>query len=241
MLREVPGFVSPFHNQDDGMDGSDDGDDFAPTTDALDDVFGSGPSSPTAAAAAQSDYSHDLPAAQVSNSSSANAERSDVPRLRSTHVTSGYRDGIATSKASFVQAGFDEGFSLGAVLGSKAGWLVGVLEGVVRAVAAAASPASGPAATAEMQELFLRARDELGLKSLFGKDYFGEDGIWTYEVRGGRSEDDVTFREVADAHPVVARWEARIRQLESRFGLDLTSARPSPDKGREDGAGDDAS
>lgn len=199
MLREVPGFVSPSHDQDMAED-------FSPTTDALDDIFGSGPNSPTG----ESNQNPDFLSGEQTNSS--NAERSDIPRLRSTHVTSGYRDGIAESKASSVQAGFDEGFSLGAVLGSKSGYLLGVLEGIVRATASASS---------EVTELFLAAREELGLTSLFGRDYFGEDGIWKYEVDG--KEDEVTFREVADAHPIIAKWTKRAGELERRVGLDLAT------------------
>lgn len=200
MLREVPAFAPPSHDQDMAED-------FSPTTDALDDIFGSGPNSPNG------ESNHNLETLASVQSNSVNTERSDIPRLRSTHVTTGYRDGIAESKASFVQTGFDEGFSLGAVLGTKSGYLLGVLEGIVRATTTA-SPLS------EMAELFLAAREELSLRSLFGRNYFGEDGIWKYDVHG--KEDEVTFREVADAHPLIAKWEGKVQELESKFGLDLT-------------------
>ncbi|KAI9879206.1 MAG: Essential protein Yae1, N terminal, partial [Pleopsidium flavum] len=59
---------------------------------------------------------------------------SDIPHLRSTHSTAGYRDGIAASKEQYIQSGFDEGYALGAVLGLRVGWILGVLEGLYAAL-----------------------------------------------------------------------------------------------------------
>jgi len=140
------------------------------------------------------------------------------------HVTSGYRDGISVSKAEHVQNGFDEGFSLGAVIGLKSGWLLGVLEGLVRAIQSAAHI---PEQTKEeVIEKFVEARTELGLQSLFGKEYFGEDGIWGFEVQG-EGEGEVTFRDVADAHPLVKKWVDEVDGLKKKFGVEFrTRARP---------------
>ncbi|KAI9821485.1 MAG: Essential protein Yae1, N terminal [Thelocarpon impressellum] len=55
---------------------------------------------------------------------------STLPSLRKAHETLGYRDGITASKASSVQAGFDEGYALGAARGLRAGCLLGALEGL---------------------------------------------------------------------------------------------------------------
>lgn len=225
MLREVPGYISPItpeimqHNPDDH---------FEPTTDALDDIFGSAPNSPLArAAVAENDDGIDFEALDAPPApATTSGERSDIPRLRSMHVTTGYRDGIAESKAQFVQEGFDEGFSLGAVLGLKTGWLLGVLEGLVRAVngdVGAADEVKG-----EVREEFVKAREELALTRVFGREYFGEDGIWKFVVEGEAADGGVTFLEVADAHPLVAEWTARIGELEGRFGLDL-KAKVRPD------------
>lgn len=83
-----------------------------PSFNSLDDIFG--------------DESPDPPLADPSASHTLHrpqgpTDPSDIPRLRSIHVTAGYRDGIASSKAAYVQEGFDEGFSLGAVLGGEWG------------------------------------------------------------------------------------------------------------------------
>src|ERR1700761_4703178 len=105
--------------------------------DPLDDVFGSAPTSPA------------LPAQASENNEDAQLDvfgsvhPSDVPRLRSTHVTNGYREGIAASKEKFVQEGFDEGYALGAELGLKAGWCLGVLEGLLRTEPRAEASSAG--------------------------------------------------------------------------------------------------
>ncbi|KEQ74275.1 hypothetical protein M436DRAFT_10791, partial [Aureobasidium namibiae CBS 147.97] len=164
-----------------------------------DDIFGSAPNSPLQSPT-QDENDINIPAAQLHTS---NSERSDIPRLRSVHVTSGYRDGISVSKAEHVQHGFDEGFSLGAVIGLKSGWLLGILEGLVRAIQSASTISEQ--AKEDVVANFITARMELGLQSLFGKEYFGEDGIWVFEVQG-EGEGEVTFRDVADAHPLVKKW-----------------------------------
>ena len=61
------------------------------------------------------------------------------------------------------------------------------------------------------------------MQRLFGKEYFGEDGIWTYDVLNQDAEvEDITFKEVADAHPLVKRWTKIARDLAEDSGLDLT-------------------
>ncbi|KAH0367759.1 essential protein-like protein Yae1, partial [Aureobasidium melanogenum] len=184
-----------------------------PTTSELhDDIFGSAPPSPSLSPSQDEDIQ--IPAQLLS---SANSERSDIPRLRSVHVTSGYRDGISASKAEHVQHGFDEGFSLSAVIGSKAGFLLGVLEGIVRSLRSSATLSKQ--VKEDVIARFVTAREELGLQSLFGKYYFGEDGIWKFEVEG--KEGEVTFRDVAEQHPVIVRWTQEVEELKKRFGIEF--------------------
>lgn len=211
MLREVPGALS--HPN---MSASPE-----PTTtsELHDDIFGSAPGSPAQTSTQDTDIN--IPE-QLLNT--ANSERSDIPRLRSVHVTAGYRDGISVSKAEHVQQGFDEGFSLGAVIGLKSGYLLGVLEGIVRGV----QPSAAISAEAKEDVIakFVAARKDLGLESLFGREWFGEDGIWKFEVKG-EGEEEVTFRDVADAHPLMVTWVAEAEQLKKRFGVEIQSrARP---------------
>ena len=229
MLREVPAFTPPMHESI--MPLTEDDDDFEPTTDALDDIFGSAPNSPSQNPETTSDTDMPLTAPDASVGPIANSERSDIPRLRSTHVTNGYRDGIADSKARYVQEGFDEGFSLGAVLGLEAGWLLGVLEGVVRALNS--DDAVEDSVKRGVRDEYLLAREELGLRSLFGREYFGEDGIWTFEVEGEDVGGEVTFREVAAAHPVLKKWVGRLRGVQESFGIDLQS-RARPEQGSDE-------
>lgn len=216
MLREVPGVLPPIDMSEPDI--------FEPAPELLDDIFGSAPNSPLQAATTHGTGGEgldSLDALQISShSAGANTERSDIPRLRSVHVTSGYRDGIAESKAKFVQEGFDEGFALGAVLGLKSGRLLGVLEGVVRAVGVSDSGVD-PAAAQDVRDMFVKASEELGLLSLFGREWYGEDGIWKYEVLDG--EADVTFIEVAEAHPLIKKWTVSIGEVERRMGLDLNA------------------
>ncbi|THW61239.1 essential protein-like protein Yae1 [Aureobasidium pullulans] len=207
MLREVPGVLSVSE-----MSPSPEP---ITTSELHDDIFGSSPNSPILSGRQENENDIDIPA-HVLNT--ANSERSDIPRLRSTHVTNGYRDGISVSKAEHVQHGFDEGFSLGAVLGIKSGFLLGVLEGIVRAIQSSATIATE--AKEDVIAKFVLARSELGLQSLFGREWFGEDGIWKFDVKG-KNEEEVTFRDVADAHPLVDKWVKEVESLKKKFGFEI--------------------
>ncbi|KAJ9623903.1 Essential protein Yae1, N terminal [Taxawa tesnikishii (nom. ined.)] len=172
--------------------------------DPLDDIFGSAPASPTTSAA--------------TTASRSEYRTLGYPRLRRTHVTNGYRDGVAESKARFVQDGFDEGYGLGAVLGLRAGWCLGVLEGCVAGVEAAEEGKAREGGGGE----------ELGLRGLFGETYFGEDGVWKFEVEGKEAEGregEVTFREVARCHPLLVKWMEVVRKWAEGLGVDLDTKR----------------
>ena len=195
--------------------------------DPLADVFGSPPPSPNLTA------QHDGANAAAARARPAD-DPSDVPRLRSIHVTNGYREGIAASKEQHIQEGFDEGYSLGAEVALKAGFLLGVLEGVYHALVAQSSGTSASsAATAdggiselakikeEVEKMLEEAEEELKVEKLFSKDYFGEDGIWLYDVPGREDEGEVTFARVAEGHPVVKSWSERLRGVCESVSLDL--------------------
>ena len=142
-------------------------------------------------------------------------EHFDTSRLRTTHVTNGYREGLSESKEQFIQEGFDEGYSLGAVLGSKAGWCLGVLESI-------AHTAQGQ--TEDLQTHLNEARSELALQSLFDKRYFGSDGLWTYDVPG-HDEGEVTFPDVCAAHPLISKWTTYVMSLARKLDLDFETTR----------------
>lgn len=133
-----------------------------------------------------------------------------MPRLQQEHVTAGYRDGITAAKASSAQAGFDEGFGLGAVIGARAGLVLGVLEGLAAAVSS----------DEELGKLVEEARRELSVVSVFGREFWDEDGTWNYEVGRG-DEEDTVFVDVAKAHPLVRKWEGVLAEQARRWRVDL--------------------
>ncbi|KAM0417272.1 hypothetical protein ACHAPT_012713 [Fusarium lateritium] len=159
--------------------------------DALDDVFGSGPSSPTA------EHHHD----------ESTSHPSDIHRLQTEHTTAGYREGITVSKETSLQEGFDEGFSLGATVGLKAGQLLGILEGIAEA-----------AHTPETTSLLSQAREDLSVKGIFKADYWAEDGNWKFEVKA--EGDEAVFADVADAHPLIRKWTAVVDEQVALWRID---------------------
>ncbi|KAL5620286.1 hypothetical protein FOBRF1_003532 [Fusarium oxysporum] len=174
--------------------------DTAATNDALDDVFGSGPSSPT-------EFRHD--------DESATSHPSDIRRLQTEHTTAGYREGITVSKESSLQAGFDEGFSLGASVGMRAGQTLGLLEGINEAVRGL-----NEADSSKIAELLKQAREELSTQGLFTPEYWSEDGNWKYEVTPAMGAEDVVFSDVADAHPLVRKWTKIVDEQVAMWKID---------------------
>lgn len=170
--------------------------------DLNDDIFGSAPNSPVLSA---SEDQHE----RTSNGRSGGGDHSDIPRLRSLHITNGYREGIALSKESHIQAGFDEGFTLGGEIGQRVGYLLGVLEGISKAVKDDAT-----------RQVWDEAQEGLKIEMLLGEKWFGSDGVWLYHV-DGEEDGDVTFEEVAKAHPVLSTWEKKVRELVEEIGLRL--------------------
>ncbi|KAF4634681.1 hypothetical protein G7Y89_g3417 [Cudoniella acicularis] len=186
--------------------------------DDLDDVFGSGPPSPT--------FEHDDGTNEnIWHGNSGNAEVSDVPRLKEKHETEGYRDGVTKGKAQTVQAGFDEGYGLGAVLGLRIGKILGLLDGICSAVGVGLKSGGTEVLLGEkerLDKLFASATVELKTESVFARQWWGEDGIWKFEVLGeGYEGMDVVFSDVAGAHPLVTKWERILDKEVQKWSLDL--------------------
>lgn len=108
----------------------------------LDDVFGASPPHSTAITSAthtgagfdhftqtSSDQQY-TPDPDVERRIAGLNETSEIPLLRRQHITSGYRDGVASAKSGSIQAGFDEGYPVGANLGLRVGIVLGSLEGL---------------------------------------------------------------------------------------------------------------
>ncbi len=138
---------------------------------------------------------------------------SDVPRLRSTHTTAGYRAGISSAKTRSLQPGFDEGYSLGAVIGLRVGYLLGALEGLWCAYD------TGCEGKGRLKSLLKTGREELKIEKIFGKEYWDKDGVWTYEVTSEGGE--ATFQEVAEQHPIVRTWDQKVKEEIEKAGIKL--------------------
>ncbi|KAL9027871.1 MAG: hypothetical protein Q9196_003672 [Gyalolechia fulgens] len=176
-----------------------------------------------------SDIFSDSPPASPSSTTPYPAEPSDVPRLRSTHVTNGYREGIASSKDQALQPGFDEAYPLGAILGLRVGYILGILEGLCASYGrwkpesrwirrdGEKGVESENSEGERALDLMIQAKTELKMENLFSKEYWGSDGMCAYEVSG--EQGDVTFWEVADQHPVVQKWLTRVRDETRKAGI----------------------
>lgn len=185
------------------------------TNDIFDDIFGSEPPSPPL-------QSNDGIWLAVGG----NSEPSDIPRLREKHETEGYRDGVTKGKGETVQTGFDEGYGLGAVLGLRIGKVLGILEGLCGAVTAGSKRDNGGEWEGERVRvggLLEEGKRELMTESLFAVEWWGEDGIWKFEVPGETKEGfEVVFDDVAGAHPLVRKWEAIVEGEVRKWGVDLS-------------------
>ncbi|MCJ1468935.1 Essential protein Yae1, N terminal [Pseudocyphellaria aurata] len=179
---------------------------------------------------------HTSPVLESAPSDKTSDVASDMPRLRATHCTAGYRDGISATKEQWLQPGFDEGYSLGAVLGLRVGYLLGVLEGLCAAVAR--GHMRGGEDGERLRKLLKDARAELALQNVFAREWWGEDGVWKFPVRAGATaaasggernygededEEEVTFVEVADQHPLLTRWSHAVRAEMQRAGVHETN------------------
>jgi hypothetical protein len=168
-----------------------------PHDNALDDIYGSEPSSPNLSANVRN---HEI--------------LSDLPSRQRALDTDAYREGLANSKGQYVQEGFDEGYSLGANLGLRIGYILGVLQGF-----AAAWESHDEQAYKEVDDVYAAARKELAIEELLGKQWVDEEGVWKWAVEG--EEEDPTFKEVADQHPLVKKWMGTVEDLAKRWSVDL--------------------
>ena len=168
-----------------------------------------------------SDVFSDSPPPSGTSSNHLSSDPSDIPRLRSTHSTAGYRAGISASKEWSLQPGFDEGYSLGAEFGLRVGYLLGILEGLSAALSSVNEGVEG--AEKETIEVLLgNARIELALDNVFAPQYWGEDGVWKYEVHSGtksEGETDITFESVVESHPLVRKWATILERAMERAGI----------------------
>jgi hypothetical protein len=139
---------------------------------------------------------------------------SDLPSRQRALDTDAYREGLSNSKGQSVQEGFDEGYSLGADIGQRVGYILGVLRGLV-----AALRGHDEVRWKEAKALWDEAQKELAIGEVMGQKWIDEEGIWKWEVEG--EEEEVTFREVAEQHPVIKNWRGKVKDIASKWGVDL--------------------
>lgn len=106
------------------------------------------------------------------------------------------------------------------------GYILGVLEGLVHAtsekergteILEGKGESAAHAIGDRMRMMLEEAREALRLEKIFGKEWFGVDGVWTFEI--GKRDGKVTFVDVADSHPVVREWAERVGEEMKRFGI----------------------
>jgi hypothetical protein len=177
-----------------------------PHEDPLDDIYGSTPNSPhlTGVDSLSLDHSHER----------RHEILSDLPSRQRALDTDAYREGLANSKGQHVQEGFDEGYSLGANLGVRVGYILGILQGFV-----AAWKGHNADHYRETMEVYDNAQKDLAIQELLSRKWVTEEGIWHWEVKG--VEEDPTFREVAEQHPVVRKWTVTVEDMAEKWGVDL--------------------
>jgi hypothetical protein len=133
-------------------------------------------------------------------------DSADLRSLHHQHSTLGYRDGITTSKAAFVQAGFDEGYPLGGRIGLRVGRLLGVLHGLA---------ATFPTDT-EISRTLKSAEVELAAEKVFSAEWWDGDGVWKWVVDG---EEEGGLDRVVEAFPLLTKWQTRVWALAEGRGL----------------------
>lgn len=105
--------------------------------------------------------------------------------------------------------------------------MLGVLEGLCgalrlsteRSSAAGSSAAGSSEGWERLQRLLGEAREALKMEKVFGREWWGEDGVWTYAIGEKEQEGEVTFEEVADKHPLVREWVGRVKEEMRRLGV----------------------
>jgi hypothetical protein len=153
---------------------------------------------------------------------------SDIECLRSTHSTAGYREGVSASKTKALQPGFDEGYTLGAVLGLRVGKILGILHGVCEAL-----KDTDEEYKQKYENMRSRAIQELKFENIFAKEWWGEDGVWKWdvlvksplpkqEVESERNEVE-TFVDVADSHPIIKTWFELLSGLIKELDVNKTA------------------
>lgn len=101
--------------------------------------------------------------------------------------------------------------------------MLGVLEGLCGALRPSTQGALTEGDKGErkrLRRMLEDAREALKLEKVFGREWWGEDGVWRYAIEDKEGEGEVTFEEVADQHPLIREWVVRVREEMRRLGVD---------------------
>ena len=139
----------------------------------------------------------------------------DLHRLRTTHTTAGYRDGLAAAREAAVQSGFDEGHLLGAAVGLRSGYLQGLIEGLQHGIDFARMDGD---ARAIVEKHLAEMKEELQLPNLLGEQWISNEGTWKWNV-ASRDEEDLTIGGIANAHPVIQKVNRRVGIYSQHLGI----------------------
>lgn len=219
---------------------------------SLDDIFGSRPPPET----------REVPSDTLEIATSTTEpsdEPSDLPSLRRQHVTSGYREGISTSKGEHIQRGFDAGYPVGAQLGMRAGTVLGILEGITRGLeaqstsgvvkkpaargAAGSSSVTRSAETVESRrrlreqvlKIYLEASKGLDVRPVFtGAGVGPGSGSKTQSAPGEQAGKTAEAQLGRQGNVVVSTWEEKVAVSQWEKNMEALEMKESQGEGKVD-------
>jgi len=167
--------------------------------------------------AADSDAESVPPSPLRPSQSEVDQEHSDLPLLRRTHLTTGYRAGLSEGKddPETAQRGFDTGYGIGATLGARVGWVLGIL-GSLKTLAVRAGEQEKVASLVERMKDVER---ECSIEKL-AEVVEGVHGMKDGEMEGERTTRRASMGMV-EAEMIVTRWVTLVEELCSEVGVDM--------------------
>ncbi len=133
--------------------------------------------------------------------------QSDIPQLRRTHVTNGYREGLSAAKETSLQTGFDVGFPIGAAAGMKAGWIIGVLQGLERS--------GRPEDKEKVQKVLKLAREGLSLEDIVEVINAEDDAGEIDHTK----EDKLVMEDVRVREDLLETWQGKTQQMLDQIAI----------------------
>ncbi|MCJ1396650.1 hypothetical protein MMC18_009542 [Xylographa bjoerkii] len=228
-----------------------------PASDLLSDIFSSSPSPPPSQSPAPHDldphhntHPSDIPRLRSQHSTA--GYRDGLAASKTPALQPGFDEGYTLGAVLGLQVGELRGVLEGVCAALHAGQGAGKRGGDGTAgrsgSGSGGDTASGTATNAQpgvtdhastayerIAHLRRRAAVELDLQRVFGKEFWGDEGLWRWAVPavtgggaghgldGGQVEregDEVTFEEVAAAHPLVRKWRGVVEEVMREWGVE---------------------